>query len=74
MLAGGATGLRVPLPQASTGSLVMVNFYNDYVTCGDTATLANVAGEVGAWVGGRWQCPPALLTRSPPCPQITWTM
>lgn len=48
MLAGGATGLRVPLPQASTGSLVMVNFYNDYVTCGDTATLANVAGEVGA--------------------------
>lgn len=37
----------------------MVNFYNAYVTCGDTATLADVAGEAGAWVGkgGGWQCP-----------------
>ncbi|NWQ90986.1 DPEP1 Dipeptidase, partial [Burhinus bistriatus] len=43
---------------ASTGSLVMVNFYNDYVTCKDTATLADVAGEAGTWAGGRWQCPP----------------
>ncbi|NXA17237.1 DPEP1 Dipeptidase, partial [Ibidorhyncha struthersii] len=31
---------------ASTGSLVMVNFYNNYVTCGDTATLANVADHM----------------------------
>ncbi|NWV52026.1 DPEP1 Dipeptidase, partial [Daphoenositta chrysoptera] len=27
----------------STGSLVMVNFYNAYVTCSDTATLSDVA-------------------------------
>ncbi|XP_077375581.1 dipeptidase 1 [Festucalex cinctus] len=26
-----------------TGGIVMVNFYNDYVTCSHTATLANVA-------------------------------
>ncbi|NXM24958.1 DPEP1 Dipeptidase, partial [Oxyruncus cristatus] len=31
---------------ASTGSLVMVNFYNDYVTCKDTATLADVANHM----------------------------
>ncbi|NXI94518.1 DPEP1 Dipeptidase, partial [Psophia crepitans] len=31
---------------ASTGSLVMVNFYNEYVTCGDTATLADVADHM----------------------------
>ncbi|NWH65432.1 DPEP1 Dipeptidase, partial [Geococcyx californianus] len=31
---------------ASTGSLVMVNFYNAYVTCGDTATLADVADHM----------------------------
>ncbi|NWH28608.1 DPEP1 Dipeptidase, partial [Grus americana] len=31
---------------ASTGSLVMVNFYNDYVTCEDTATLADVANHM----------------------------
>ncbi|KFP73360.1 Dipeptidase 1, partial [Acanthisitta chloris] len=34
------------LLQATTGSLVMVNFYNAYVTCADTATLSDVAGEV----------------------------
>ncbi|NXT66355.1 DPEP1 Dipeptidase, partial [Chaetops frenatus] len=28
---------------ASTGSLVMVNFYNAYVTCSDTAKLSDVA-------------------------------
>ncbi|KAM9228157.1 dipeptidase 1 [Leptosomus discolor] len=31
---------------ASTGSLVMVNFYNAYVTCGDAATLADVADHM----------------------------
>ncbi|NXW94598.1 DPEP1 Dipeptidase, partial [Alopecoenas beccarii] len=31
---------------ASTGSLVMVNFYNAYVTCGDTATLIDVADHM----------------------------
>ncbi|XP_075289526.1 dipeptidase 1 [Opisthocomus hoazin] len=31
---------------ASTGSLVMVNFYNEYVTCSDTATLADVADHM----------------------------
>ncbi|XP_067158958.1 dipeptidase 1 [Apteryx mantelli] len=31
---------------ASTGSLVMVNFYNDYVTCRETATLADVADHM----------------------------
>ncbi|NXT58975.1 DPEP1 Dipeptidase, partial [Pluvianellus socialis] len=31
---------------AATGSLVMVNFYNDYVTCKDTATLADVADHM----------------------------
>ncbi|NXV16559.1 DPEP1 Dipeptidase, partial [Cepphus grylle] len=36
---------------ASKDSLVMVNFYNNYVTCRDTATLADVAGEGGAWAG-----------------------
>ncbi|KAM6118047.1 dipeptidase 1 [Pterocles gutturalis] len=30
----------------ATGSLVMVNFYNAYVTCGDTATLADVADHM----------------------------
>ncbi|NXJ16065.1 DPEP1 Dipeptidase, partial [Odontophorus gujanensis] len=30
---------------ASTGSLVMVNFYNQYVTCSNVATVADVAGE-----------------------------
>uniref|UniRef100_A0A8B9FDJ3 Dipeptidase n=1 Tax=Amazona collaria TaxID=241587 RepID=A0A8B9FDJ3_9PSIT len=31
---------------ASTGSLVMVNFYNEYVTCRDTATLTDVADHM----------------------------
>ncbi|XP_069724473.1 dipeptidase 1 [Phaenicophaeus curvirostris] len=31
---------------ASTGSLVMVNFYNAYVTCSATATLADVADHM----------------------------
>ncbi|NXG71097.1 DPEP1 Dipeptidase, partial [Baryphthengus martii] len=31
---------------ANTGSLVMVNFYNEYVTCKDTATLADVADHM----------------------------
>ncbi|NWH74893.1 DPEP1 Dipeptidase, partial [Piaya cayana] len=31
---------------ASTGSLVMVNFYNAYVTCSETATLADVANHM----------------------------
>ncbi|NXS89892.1 DPEP1 Dipeptidase, partial [Erpornis zantholeuca] len=31
---------------ASTGSLVMVNFYNAYVTCSDTATLSDVADHM----------------------------
>ncbi|NXG92302.1 DPEP1 Dipeptidase, partial [Stercorarius parasiticus] len=31
---------------ASKDSLVMVNFYNDYVTCRDTATLADVADHM----------------------------
>ncbi|KAJ7399235.1 Dipeptidase 1 [Pitangus sulphuratus] len=31
---------------ASTGSLVMVNFYNEYVTCKDTATLTDVANHM----------------------------
>ncbi|NXD87948.1 DPEP1 Dipeptidase, partial [Halcyon senegalensis] len=31
---------------ASTGSLVMVNFYNEYVTCRNTATLADVADHM----------------------------
>ncbi|XP_063190933.1 dipeptidase 1 [Chroicocephalus ridibundus] len=31
---------------ASTDSLVMINFYNNYVTCRDTATLADVADHM----------------------------
>ncbi|XP_021264494.1 dipeptidase 1 isoform X2 [Numida meleagris] len=31
---------------ASTGSLVMVNFYNQYVTCNNMATLADVANHM----------------------------
>ncbi|KAM6300704.1 dipeptidase 1 [Aegotheles albertisi] len=31
---------------AATGSLVMVNFYNAYVTCRDTATLSDVADHM----------------------------
>ncbi|NWW78480.1 DPEP1 Dipeptidase, partial [Climacteris rufus] len=31
---------------ASTGSLVMINFYNAYVTCGNTATLSDVADHM----------------------------
>ncbi|NXC06435.1 DPEP1 Dipeptidase, partial [Orthonyx spaldingii] len=31
---------------ASTGSLVMVNFYNAYVTCSDTAKLSDVADHM----------------------------
>ncbi|NXG24982.1 DPEP1 Dipeptidase, partial [Grallaria varia] len=34
------------LLQASTGSLVMINFYNDYVTCKETATLTDVADHM----------------------------
>uniref|UniRef100_A0A8C4U140 Dipeptidase n=1 Tax=Falco tinnunculus TaxID=100819 RepID=A0A8C4U140_FALTI len=30
----------------ATGSLVMVNFYNEYVTCADKATLADVADHM----------------------------
>ncbi|NXY20221.1 DPEP1 Dipeptidase, partial [Atrichornis clamosus] len=46
--AGAAGGPRAQgcLPQASTGSLVMVNFYNAYVTCKDTATLSDVADHM----------------------------
>lgn len=50
--AWGKLGSGPPLPQASTGSLVMVNFYSAYVTCSDTAMLKDVAGEAGARVGG----------------------
>ncbi|NWX22721.1 DPEP1 Dipeptidase, partial [Aegotheles bennettii] len=50
---------------AATGSLVMVNFYNAYVTCRDTATLSDVAGEDGHWAGGGWQCPPQPPHPSP---------
>ncbi|NXN26947.1 DPEP1 Dipeptidase, partial [Nycticryphes semicollaris] len=42
----GSTGLRTASPQASKDSLVMVNFYNDYVTCNETATLADVANHM----------------------------
>ncbi|NXR31499.1 DPEP1 Dipeptidase, partial [Zosterops hypoxanthus] len=31
---------------ASTGSLVMVNFYNAYVTCSDKATVSDVADHM----------------------------
>uniref|UniRef100_A0A672U9S9 Dipeptidase n=1 Tax=Strigops habroptila TaxID=2489341 RepID=A0A672U9S9_STRHB len=31
---------------ASTGSLVMINFYNEYVTCSNTATLTDVADHM----------------------------
>lgn len=31
--------------QNQTGSLVMVNFYNDYVSCKKEATLSQVAGR-----------------------------
>ena len=53
----------------------MVNFYNEYVTCSDTATLADVAGEVGARVGmgGASVSPSTLLTPAHPYPQTTWT-
>ncbi|NXY89437.1 DPEP1 Dipeptidase, partial [Alcedo cyanopectus] len=79
---GGVLGWAQPqghlLPQSATGSLVMINFYNAYVTCKDTATLGDVAGEVasgGGWGGsGRWQhhhpFPPGpiQLTLAPPAP------
>lgn len=59
-------GLRAVPLQNSTGSLVMVNFYNNYVTCSDKAKLSDVAGEeVPRWVGGG-RDPPAPLTPSPP--------
>lgn len=49
---GGSPG-RVPCAhsatlcpeQKETGSLVMVNFYNDYVSCKTEATLSQVAGR-----------------------------
>lgn len=63
---GGAGGSGLFPPQASTGSLVMVNFYNAYVTCSDKATVSDVAGEeVPRWVGGGSDPPPALLTPDP---------
>ncbi|NXY80168.1 DPEP1 Dipeptidase, partial [Glareola pratincola] len=43
---GRPQGSGPPLPQASKDSLVMVNFYNNYVTCTDTATLADVADHM----------------------------
>ncbi|NXP95819.1 DPEP1 Dipeptidase, partial [Passerina amoena] len=50
---------------ASTGSLVMVNFYNAYVTCSDKAKLSDVAGEgVPGWPG----VAASPLPCSPPCP------
>ncbi|XP_064884810.1 dipeptidase 1 [Columba livia] len=57
---------------ASTGSLVMVNFYNAYVTCGDTATLydvadhmdyvKNVAGAQSVGFGGDYDGVPGVPT------------
>lgn len=35
----------------------MVNFYNDYVTCSETATISDVAGEC--------QAPPSRCTIKP---------
>ncbi len=32
--------------QRETGGIVMVNFYNDYVTCSETATISDVAGKL----------------------------
>lgn len=37
--------LRPSPEQNQTGSLVMVNFYNDYVSCQKEATLSQVAGR-----------------------------
>lgn len=34
-----------PCLQKQKKGIVMVNFYNDYVTCQQTAKLSNVAGE-----------------------------
>ncbi|NXP10940.1 DPEP1 Dipeptidase, partial [Thinocorus orbignyianus] len=45
-LAGLPWGSGPLLPQASKDSLVMVNFYNDYVTCGNTAQLVDVANHM----------------------------
>ncbi|XP_009082242.1 PREDICTED: dipeptidase 1 [Acanthisitta chloris] len=38
--------VSVETMRATTGSLVMVNFYNAYVTCADTATLSDVADHM----------------------------
>ncbi|NXA81253.1 DPEP1 Dipeptidase, partial [Thryothorus ludovicianus] len=43
---GGIEGMWAVPPQASTGSLVMVNFYNEYVTCSDKAKLSDVADHM----------------------------
>lgn len=51
----------------------MVNFYNDYVSCGAEATLSQVAGK--------WECAAECLSGAPlPAPtpaapprQTTWT-
>lgn len=42
-----------PLPQAAKEGLVMVNFYNDYVTCSDKANLSDVASEAAGRDLGR---------------------
>lgn len=72
---GGPPGLQCcPQPcahgsslseQKQTGSLVMVNFYNDYVACKMEANLSQVAGRwvpADAWLGaGRLSQDPHLL-------------
>ncbi|NXM81640.1 DPEP1 Dipeptidase, partial [Oenanthe oenanthe] len=42
----GVWGLRAVPLQATTDSLVMVNFYNAYVTCSDKANLSDVADHL----------------------------
>ena len=39
--------------QASNGGLVMVNFYSEFITCGQNATLNDVIGEMMAGIRPR---------------------
>lgn len=90
---GGQRGRKAKLPwgflslreslcaslQNETGSIVMVNFYNEYVSCSAKATLQQVAGEsrgAGDRVGGEGSrdTPKAAAPHCPlPFSQITWT-
>lgn len=67
--------LHLPPPeQNQTGSLVMVNFYNDYVSCKKEATLSQVAGRCREQQRAAEQGRASPRTHTCCLPlQITWT-